>query len=505
MGSGFSGLAMGHYLKQAGIDSFVILEKAKEVGGTWRENTYPGAACDVKSHLYSYSFAPNPSWSRAYSPQREILAYLRSVADRHGLRPHLELGAEVRGADFDERSGTWTVRIANGESVRARSLVLGNGGLHLPSVPDLPGLASFEGPKFHSAEWDHGVDLADKRVAVIGTGASAIQIVPSIAPKVSRLHVFQRTPPWVVPRRDREISRLEQRLFARMPTLQKTVRSGIYLVNELQGLGFFSTPSLMNLGVRVARKYLHETISDPALRKKLTPTYRMGCKRILLSDDYYAAFTRSNVELVTDGIASITPRGVRTADGVEREVDVLVLCTGFRATEYLSRLEIRGAGGRELNETWRGAPETYLGITVNGFPNLFLLMGPNTGLGSNSMVFMIEAQARYAVQCVRTMREQGLASMDVRLGVQRAFDAEIQEKLKRTVWASGCSSWYQAPDGRIVALWPESTVAYWWRTRRMRREDYLLRPRDADAPELARERTDAGDRDGVRTVSPKDG
>ena len=475
VGTGFSGLAVGHYLKQAGIESFVLLEKAAEVGGTWRENTYPGAACDVMSHLYSFSFAPNPRWSRVYSPQPEILAYLKRVAANEGLLPHCRFHAEVRGADFDEASGRWTVRLADGSTVRARSLMLGNGGLHLPATPELPGRERFEGPAFHSACWDHGVDLRGKRVGVIGTGASAIQIVPSIAAQVAQLHVFQRSPAWVVPRLDRAYTPLEQAIFARLPLARRAQRAAIYWRNELTSLAFVRGARFAKLAERMGVEHLRASVPDPALRSRLTPSYRLGCKRVLVSNDYFPAFLRPNVELVSEGIAELTARGVRTVDGRERDLDVLVCCTGFRTNAYLSKLEVRGAGGRELNETWHGAPETFLGLTVSGFPNLCLLMGPNTGLGSSSMVFMIEAQARYAVQCVRALRERALVSLDVRAEVQRAYDEEIQRKLRDTIWASGCTSWYQAPDGRIVALWPGLTLEYWARTRRLELDDYVQR------------------------------
>jgi cation diffusion facilitator CzcD-associated flavoprotein CzcO len=480
VGAGFSGLCAGILLRRAGITDFVILEKADRIGGTWRENTYPGAACDIPSHLYSFSFAPNPRWSRAYGEQAEILAYLERCADRYGLRPHLRFGTEVVRAAYDRATASWTVTLRDGPPVTARALVLGNGALHLPSVPELPGLASFAGPTFHSARWDHGHDLAGKRVAVVGTGASAIQFVPRIAPVVARLDLYQRTPPWIVPKPDRPMTPREQWTMAHVPGAHWLRRAGLYWRAESRALGFAKAPRLLEYGEKLVLRYLHEQVADPALRAKLTPSYRLGCKRVLLSNDYYPALTRPNVDVITDGIAAIEPRGVRTTTGELREADALILATGFRVSEYLAPIEIVGAHGVDLNTTWRESLRTYLGITVSGFPNMFLLVGPNTGLGHNSMIFMIEAQARYAVQAIRALRDprESLASIDVRPAVQDAFRAELVRKMAGTVWMSGCSSWYQTPSGE-VALWPGFTVEYWRRTRRLDLGDYVCERRVA--------------------------
>jgi cation diffusion facilitator CzcD-associated flavoprotein CzcO len=475
IGSGFSGLGMGILLKQAGIHSFTILEKSGDVGGTWRENVYPGAACDVPSHLYSYSFEPNPAWSRAFSPQREILDYLRRCAKKYGIEPHIRFHAEVHRAAFDDETATWTVHTKDGATLRARALVVGNGALHIPAFPAIPGIESFQGKAFHSARWDHDYDLNGKRVAVIGTGASAIQFVPQIAPKVDKLHLFQRTPPWIVPRLDRAFSDAEQAAFKRLPLWHRVYRAGIYWKLEAQVLGFTVDQRIMKLGEKLAKRHLYASIQDPRLRAALTPNYRMGCKRVLLSDDYYPALTRPNVELVTDPIDAITPAGVLTRSGALREVDAIIYGTGFNVSEYIAPIHISGSNGLDLNATWKKAPEAYFGITVSGFPNLYLLMGPNTGLGHNSMIFMIEAQARYALQCIQALRDRGLASMDVRPGVQASFNADLQEKLSRTVWASGCRSWYQTAGGRNSALWPGFTFDYWLKTRRVRLSDYVLR------------------------------
>ncbi len=474
VGAGFSGLAAGVYLKRAGIQDFVILEKADKVGGTWRENTYPGAACDVPSHLYSYSFEPNPSWSRAYGGQAEILAYLEHVADKYALRPHLKFGQHVDNARFDEATGTWHLTTAAGEKLEARTLLLGNGALHIPALPDIPGLGTFRGTTFHSAKWDHSYDLRGKRVAVIGTGASAIQFVPEIAPKVAHLDVYQRTAPWVVPKRDREISAAEQWLFEHVPRAHWLRRTGLYWLMESRVVGFAFAPKVNEVLEKVARYYVKRAVPDEALRAKLTPTYRFGCKRVLISNDWYPALQRDNVDVITERIDAITERGVRTADGAVREVDALILGTGFRVSEYLSSIEIRGRGGIELNDEWRTSLRNYLGITVSGFPNLFLLMGPNTGLGHNSMIFMIEAQARYAANAIRELRDGNLAYIDVRPSMEHAFREELARKMKNTVWMTGCSSWYQTPSGEVF-LWPGATFDYWWRTRTVDLGAYELR------------------------------
>ena len=471
VGAGFSGLCAGIELKRAGIHDFVILEKADRVGGTWRENTYPGAACDVPSHLYSFSFEPNPRWTRAYGSQPEILAYLEHCADKYGLVPHLRFGQHVDDARFDEITGTWRVTTAAGETFEARALLLGNGALHLPSLPDIPGLASFEGTQFHSARWNHDYDLSGKRVAVIGTGASAIQFVPKIAPLVGQLHLFQRTPPWIVPKRDREMSAREQWVLEHVPAAHWLRRTAQYWQHEARVLGFAYSPRLLELAEKLVVRSLEHAVPDAELRAKLTPNYRLGCKRVLISNDYYPALQRDNVELVTDGIAEVTARGVRTRDGREREVDAIICGTGFRVSEYLSSIRITGRRGLELNAEWRRSLRNYLGITVSGFPNLFLLMGPNTGLGHNSMIFMIEAQARYATRAIETMRARGLAFIDVHERAERAFRADLARRMKHTVWMTGCQSWYQTPDGEVF-LWPAATIDYWRRTRTVALADY---------------------------------
>lgn len=471
VGAGFSGLCAAIQLKKAGIHDFVILEKADGVGGTWRANTYPGAACDIPSHLYSYSFEPNPRWSRAYGGQPEILSYLEHCATKYALRPHLRFGAEVVAATFDEDSATWIVETKTGERFVARSLILGNGALHLPAVPELPGLASFAGTTFHSARWNHGYDLRGKRVGVIGTGASAIQFVPQIAGDVAELRVFQRTPPWIVPKPDRAIGDRERWAFEHLPGAHWLRRSGLYWLLEARVLGFAFAPKVNELMEKLVLRHLDASVTDPALRARLTPSYRLGCKRVLISNDYYPALQRPNVELVTDAIERIEPAGIRTRDGVLRELDAIIFGTGFRVVDYLASMRVVGRKGVELNTVWQESVRNFLGINVSGFPNLFLLMGPNTGLGHNSMIFMIEAQARYAVQAILAMHRNALASLDVRPDVEAAFRAEMTKRIGKTVWTSGCSSWYMAPDGDVL-LWPGFTFDYWRRTRRVTLRHY---------------------------------
>jgi cation diffusion facilitator CzcD-associated flavoprotein CzcO len=477
---------MGVMLKRAGIDSFTMLEKADDIGGTWRDNTYPGAACDVPSHLYSFSFEPKPDWSRAFSPQQEIKEYLRYCVEKYDLARHIRFGAEVTGAEFDQAEGIWTVRIAGAEPIRARALVLGNGALSVPAYPDIPGLEDFEGTLFHSARWDHEFDLAGKHVAVIGTGASAIQFVPEIAPAAGKLDLFQRTPPWILPKPDRPMRTTEKRLFRALPFLRWFYRAWIYWTLEVRVLGFTVDPRIMKFAEKLARRYLGSIVHDPALRAKLTPSYTMGCKRILMSNDYYQALVRPNVEVVTDGIERVTRDGIRTRDGQERKADAIICGTGFTASDYLAPIRLIGPGGRNLNDVLQQTPGSYLGITVSGFPNLFLLMGPNTGLGHNSMVFMIETQAGYALQAIETLRRQDLVSLDVRKSVQHAFSERLQERLQRSVWSSGCQSWY-LKNGRNATLWPGFTFAYWWHARKLRLADFeaVASPAAERLPEIA--------------------
>jgi cation diffusion facilitator CzcD-associated flavoprotein CzcO len=396
IGTGFGGLCVAIALQRAGIDSFVMLEKGEDIGGTWRDNQYPGCACDVPSHLYSFSFAPNPNWSRMYSPQPEIWDYLRRVTDRYRLRPHMRFNTAMTAARYDDGSGTWLIETGAGTSLRARSLVSAMGALSRPAFPDIAGLANFSGEVFHSQQWDQRIDLANKRVAVIGTGASAIQIVPQIAAKVKQLHLFQRTPPWIIPRMDRSITDVEHALFRWLPFTQRLYRYWIYWKMELRVLGFTFKTDLLKASEKLAIKHMHKHIADPALRARLTPNYRLGCKRVLVADDFYPALTRPNVELVTDGIREITSSGIATVNGAERTIDVIILATGFHVADNYFDVSIAGKNGVNISDVWQDKAEAYYGATTAGFPNFFMITGPNTGLGHTSMVFMIEAQVNYS-------------------------------------------------------------------------------------------------------------
>jgi cation diffusion facilitator CzcD-associated flavoprotein CzcO len=506
VGSGFSGLGMAIRLKQEGIDDFVVLERAAELGGTWRDNTYPGCACDVPSHLYSFSFAPNPDWSRTFSRQPEIWAYLRRTAREQGVDAHIRYRHEVTSASWDATRELWRVETSAGE-LTASMLVVGAGPLAEPKLPEIDGIEDFEGEIFHSARWDNGHSLEGERVAVIGTGASSIQLIPQIQPKVGKLHVFQRTAPWVTPQRDRPIKAWEHRLYRAFPLAQKLMRGAIYAARELFVLPFMH-PREGSPPERIARRHLRSQVADPALRAKLEPNYRIGCKRILISDSYYPALQQPNAEVVTDAIAKITPRGIVTADGVERELDTIILGTGFYVADPPFAELIHDAGGRSLTEAWAGSPQAYLGAAVHGFPNMFMIVGPNTGLGHNSIVFMIESQLHYLMQGLRFMDRRELDVIEVREHVQQRYDEEIQRKLQGTVWESGgCASWYRNEQGKNTTIWPGSTWPFRRRLRTFDPGDYELRPRAssvtgaAGSGSTSAQPTSAGSADMERTAT----
>ena len=476
IGSGFGGLGTAIRLRQRGIDDFVVLERAGDVGGTWRDNTYPGCACDVQSHLYSFSFAPNPEWTRSFSPQPEIQAYLQRCAREYGILPHVHFHHEVRSAAWDDAAGRWRLETAGGP-VTAQVLVMATGALSEPVIPQLPGLEGFQGRAFHSARWDHAYDLRGKRVAVIGTGASAVQFVPEIQPRVGRMYVFQRTPAWILPRHQRELRVTEQRLFRRFPAAQKAARGAIYLAREAFVLGF-RNPRAMRLAQRVALRHLRGSIPDPALREKLTPDWTLGCKRVLLSNDYLPALAQPNVEVVTDAIREVRPRSIVTADGAEREVDAIIFGTGFQPTDPPLARHTRGRGGRTLGEVWAGSPRAHLGTTVAGFPNFFLLMGPNTGLGHSSVVYMLEAQIEHLVGALEHMRRYGIAALEPRPEAQQAFVDAVDRRMTGTVWtAGGCRSWYLDSTGRNSTLWPDFTWRYRRRVARFEPAEYAMERR----------------------------
>ncbi len=476
VGSGFGGLGAAIRLRQEGIDDFLVFERAGDLGGTWRDNSYPGCTCDVPSHLYSFSFAPNPGWSRSFSSQPEIWAYLHQCARRFGILPRLRLGHEVREAAWDDPRQRWRIETSGG-TWTADALVAAAGPLSEPSIPALPGLGSFEGAAFHSARWDHDHDLTGRQVAVVGTGASAIQFVPEIQPQVGRLRVFQRTAPWVLPRRDRALSGAERRLFRAVPATQRLARSAIYWARE----GFTATfvhPRLMRLPQRLALRHLRGAVADPELRARLTPDYTLGCKRVLLSNHYLPALTSQNVEVITSGIREVRPYGIVTDDGVEHPADTIIFGTGFHVTDPPFGDQVRGRDGRTLAEVWKGSPKAHLGVTVAGFPNLFLLLGPNTALGSTSVVLMIEAQVEYVLRALEFMRAAGVATVEPRPEAQQAFLAEVDAQMRPTVWsAGGCASWYMDRTGRNSTLWPSFTWAYGRRTRRFDPDLHLTAPR----------------------------
>jgi cation diffusion facilitator CzcD-associated flavoprotein CzcO len=462
IGSGFAGVCMAIQLKLRGIDDFVVLEKDDDLGGTWRDNTYPGCACDVPSYLYSFSFEQNPRWTRMFAPQQEIWDYIRHCVNKYGIGAHFHYNATVTGAEFDEATGTWQVWVNDNEMVTSRSLVTGVGALHHPKTPDLPGLDTFEGTTFHSAHWNHEHDLRGRNVAVVGTGASAIQFVPQIAEDVAHLDVYQRSAPWITPKPDRAIGVRERDVHSRFPAGQRFIRNLLYWAMELRGVGFAVNPKMMKAIELQARHHLKKQVPDPELRRKLTPDYAVGCKRVLLSNDYYPALRRDNVDLVTDGIARLTPTGVVTEDGVEREVDVVVVATGFHTTDLPIAERLAGRGGVTLAERFeQHGMQAYKGTTVHGFPNLFFVVGPNTGLGHSSMVFMIESQVAYIVDAVTHLKTHGFTSAEPRAEVQRAHNEALQRRMRRTVWsAGGCASWYLDSHGRNVTLWPRATFTF---------------------------------------------
>jgi cation diffusion facilitator CzcD-associated flavoprotein CzcO len=492
VGTGFSGLGAAIKLKQAGVEDFVVLERSADLGGTWRDNTYPGCVCDVPSHLYSFSFAPNPDWSHTFSPQPEIWDYLRRCAEKEGILSHVRFDSPVSRMSFREDRSSWELETPAG-TVEADLVVSAVGGLSEPLIPDLEGLASFEGAVFHSASWDHSVDLRGKRVAVVGTGASSIQIVPQIQPLVSKLVLFQRSAPWVLPRRDRHIGSVERWLYRHVPMAQRAVRTAIYWGRETLVFGFTSQRGLMHVAERAARAHLQRQVRDPELRAKLTPNFTLGCKRILMANDYYPALTQDNVEVVATAIEEARPDAVVASDGSRHEVDAIVFATGFHVTDFPAAPNVFGRGGTTLEKAWsETGMQAYKGTTVNGFPNLFLVTGPNTGLGHTSMVFMIESQIAYVLDCLRYMERNGVDTVEVRPEAQERFNAELERRLDGTVWNSGgCRSWYLDANGRNTTLWPGFTFEFRGRTRRFdhgaylegqRSEGLVVDPAGAEAP-----------------------
>jgi cation diffusion facilitator CzcD-associated flavoprotein CzcO len=473
IGAGFAGIGAAIKLDEAGFDDFAVLEKSDNVGGTWRDNTYPGCACDVPSAVYSFSFAQNPDWSRGFAEQPEIQAYLEKTAREYGVTDRIHFGTEMLDATWNEEEQRWHVETSGGE-YSARVLIAGAGPLHEPNLPNLPGLDRFEGTTFHSARWNHDHDLTGRRVAVIGTGSSAIQFVPEIQPKVEQLYLFQRTAPWVLPKFDRRVSEGERALYRRMPIAQKALRGFLYNTLELVQLAQ-RRPRVMNRVGRVVIRHMHRQVKDPELRRALTPNFTLGCKRMLLSNTYYRSLTQPNATLVPHAVTEVRENSVVGADGVEREVDTIIFGTGFHVTDPPVAERVRGSDGRSIADTWRGSPRAYLGTSVSGFPNFFLLIGPNLGNGHSSAIVLIEAQLKYVLDAMRTMRSRGAATVDVRREVQVAYNERVQAALATTVWnAGGCQSYYLDRNGTNSTIYPWTTIDLRRRTSRFRPEDYVL-------------------------------
>ncbi|MGO4617775.1 flavin-containing monooxygenase [Nocardia sp. 2YAB30] len=467
IGSGFAGLGLAIRLTQQGRNDYLVLERGSDVGGTWRDNTYPGAACDVPSHLYSYSFELNPNWSRSFSRQGEIQQYIENVSTRYGVRDKHLFDCDVTSARWNNDSAVWEIESSQG-SFTADTVVSAVGALCEPALPDIKGINGFEGEVFHSARWNHDADLTDKRVAIIGTGASAIQIVPAIAPKVGQLDVYQRTAPWLLPRLDRPYTKAERLAFRYVPGLQRLSRAAIYAARETQVVGLAKFPALMQVFELLAKAKLRQEIRDPELRAKVTPNFRIGCKRMLISNDYYPALARPNVDVITDGIAEVRKNSIVTKEGTEREIDALIVATGFHVTDSPTYDTIVGRDGRTLSEVFDEiGQQGYKGSTIANFPNMFFLLGPNVGLGHTSMVYMIESQINYVADALATVDRMGLRTVEVRRDMQDAYNKDLQQKLSGSVWVTGgCSSWYLDKHGNNTTLWPDFTFEFRRRTKR---------------------------------------
>jgi cation diffusion facilitator CzcD-associated flavoprotein CzcO len=477
IGAGLGGLCVGAQLKKANFENLVILEKADKVGGTWRENTYPGCACDTPVAVYQFSFAKTLNWSHLFPSAAEVQRYAEDLADTCGLRPHLQLGHGGRTAVWDDARALWKVTDTAGKTHEVKVLVMALGQLNRPQPPDIPGRESFNGPAFHSAQWDHAVELTGKRVAVIGSAASAIQLIPEVAKVAGHLTVFQRSPNWILPRLDREVTEAEKRLLATAPEITEIEREHLYLASEAL---FWQAFQYTDVGrahyTEQALNLLKIQIPDPELRRKLTPNYPIGCKRVLFADDYYPALIRPNVSLVTEGIDRIVPAGIVTKDGATHAADVIVYATGFETTGWHFSVDVTGRNGVTLREAWKDGAKAYLGLTVAGFPNLFLVYGPNTNLGHNTITFMIERQAEYIVQCLRAMQTRGLAAIEVAEAAQDRFNRELQKRLAKTTWADpACNSWYKTADGHITQNWAGDTREYREATRNVEWRDYSVR------------------------------
>ena len=473
IGAGFSGLGAAIRLQQSGRHNFILFEKADRIGGTWRDNVYPGCACDVPSHLYSFSFAQNPDWSRVFSRQPEILAYMERCVEQYQLSDKIRLNTGVAALRFLEEEGTWLVRTDKGDQFSARTVILGLGPLNVPRIPNIPGQDSFPGVHFHTAHWQTDHDLKGKSVAIIGTGASAVQIIPEIAKEVEQLYIFQRTPPWVGPRPDLAVGSGVKRLFKQFPFLLWFPRTLIYRYLEFRGKGLFGNQARHKGMQKRALRHIRDSVADPILREQVTPNYKIGCKRILLSEDYYPALQLPQVELIPEAVQSIEGNSIIGAAGTRREVDTLIYATGFDAASYEKSVHVVGKNGQSLADYWStSGPEAYLGSTISGFPNLVSIIGPNTGLGHNSMIHMMESQFNYLLSYLDLLEEHDALCLDVKSTVQAAFNQEIQKELATMVWSTGCNSWYQMDNGKNTTLWPGPTSTFRQRTRKVVAQDY---------------------------------
>jgi cyclohexanone monooxygenase len=464
---------MGIRLKRAGIDSFTIYEKSEGIGGTWRDNTYPGAACDVQSHLYSYSFELNPNWSRPYGTQPELLAYFEHCADKYGVRQHLQCEHGIAEARWNEEHANWRLTALDGSTHEANVLVTGLGMLNVPSYPDIIGMESFKGAMFHSSRWNHTVDFVGKRVGSIGTGASSVQFLPEIAKAAGQLHVFQRSPVWVMPKVDEQFTDEDRARYARLGRARLHRWQTFLRYEKMTSFRIADEQTAQRESFGLA--HLERSIPDPELRAKLTPNFPIGCKRILISNDYLPIYNQPNVELATSPIQRITPQGVLTEDGIERELDVLIFGTGFKAADYLGAIDVYGAGGRRLKDDWKNGAEAHLGITVHGYPNLFMLYGPNTNQGGNSIIFILESQAHYVMGAVRALKG-GRGALEVKPDVQAAYNRRLQKAMAGTVWNAGCANYYKGPSGRITTQLPYPARRYWTWTRRFRINEFKATP-----------------------------
>ncbi len=473
VGAGFGGVGAAVMLRRAGYHDVSVFERGERIGGVWHHNTYPGAACDIPSHLYEFSFEPNPRWSRRYGPQAEIQAYLEDVARRYGVLERIRTGTEVTRATWSEERGNWRLETTAGDH-EAEVLLTACGQLSVPKVPPIPGLDSFDGPAFHTAEWRHDLDLAGKRVAVLGTGCSGIQVVPAIQRIVERVDVYQRSPGWTIPKMDFDYSERARRLFERFPLLQRLDRMTIFALQELAAAGMTKHRWLLPAFRAVGRRQINKAIEDPELRRKVTPTDEVGCKRIMLTDDWYPTLTEPNVDLVTDRIAEVTGDSIRTRDGTERPTDVLVLATGFNSHGFVAPMEVVGAGGRTLAEEWADVARAYLGMSVPGFPNMFLLYGPNTNGGSGSVIYTIEAGMTHVIAALDELARSRARRIEVRRPVAEAFDRELRAALSGTVWHSGCTNWYVDENGNDPNQWPWLWTSYRRRTARIEPGTYEL-------------------------------